>query len=161
MPLGRPAALHPSSPPTWERTKNFYCDVLGLENGDDRPPLGVRHVYSGGIRPCTCWARARRAKSIMVRGTEKKYDDTGRLTTSLSAASDLPGVANRLESKKVKFREQIVPRTGAPDLPLRSRRQSAWTEFPPEEPGLSAALARHRKHRSPGRRRTVPVTRRL
>ena len=29
------------------------------------------------------------------------------------AASDLPGVRKRLQSKNVKFREQIVPRTGA------------------------------------------------
>ena len=32
------------------------------------------------------------------------------------AASDIDGVRKRLESKKVKFREQIVPRTGAAQI---------------------------------------------
>ena len=36
-------------PSDLERTKNFYCDVLGLENGD-RPPLDFPGywLYSGG-----------------------------------------------------------------------------------------------------------------
>ena len=38
MPLGvlQHFTIEPSD---LERTKNFYCDVLGLEDGD-RPPLG-------------------------------------------------------------------------------------------------------------------------
>ena len=48
----------------------------------------------------------------MVRGTEKKYDDTGRLDHIAFAASDVEGVRTRLKSRKVQFREQIVPRTG-------------------------------------------------
>jgi hypothetical protein len=52
-------------------------------------------------------------EGIVVRGTEKKFDDTGRFDHIAFAASDIDGVRKRLESKKVKFREQIVPRTGA------------------------------------------------
>lgn len=36
----------------------------------------------------------------------------GRLDHIAFAASDVAGVRNRLESKGVKFRESIVPRTG-------------------------------------------------
>src|SRR3569833_1102472 len=37
-------------PSDLERTKDFYCDVLGLENGD-RPPLDFPGywLYSGGV----------------------------------------------------------------------------------------------------------------
>ena len=40
-------------PQDLERTKNFYCDVLGLEIGD-RPPLDFPGywLYSGGVPPC-------------------------------------------------------------------------------------------------------------
>ncbi len=51
-------------------------------------------------------------EGIVVRGTEKKYEDTGRLDHIAFAASDVEGVRKRLNAKKVKFREQIVPRTG-------------------------------------------------
>ncbi len=49
MPLG--ALQHYTIEPSdLEATKDFYCDVLGLENGD-RPPLGFPGywLYSGGV----------------------------------------------------------------------------------------------------------------
>jgi catechol 2,3-dioxygenase-like lactoylglutathione lyase family enzyme len=49
---------------------------------------------------------------IVVRGTEKKYEDTGRLDHIAFAASDVENVRKRLQARNVKFREQIVPRTG-------------------------------------------------
>ena len=49
---------------------------------------------------------------IVVRGTERKYEDTGRLDHIAFAASDVDGVRNRLKSVNVPFREQVVPRTG-------------------------------------------------
>ena len=49
---------------------------------------------------------------IVVRGTEKKYEDTGRLDHIAFAATDVDAVRKRLQSKNVSFREQIVPRTG-------------------------------------------------
>ena len=48
----------------------------------------------------------------MVRGTERKYEDTGRLDHIAFAATDVEGMRKRLQSKDVKFRESIVPRTG-------------------------------------------------
>jgi len=51
-------------------------------------------------------------EGIVVRGTEKKYDDTGRLDHIAFAASDVEGMRKRLQERHVKFRESIVPRTG-------------------------------------------------
>jgi hypothetical protein len=47
-----------------------------------------------------------------VRGTEKKYENTGRLDHIAFAASDAEGMRKRLQARNVKFRENIVPRTG-------------------------------------------------
>jgi len=51
-------------------------------------------------------------EGIVVRGTEKKYEDTGRLDHIAFAATDVEGVRKRLKARNVQFREQIVPRTG-------------------------------------------------
>ena len=50
------------------------------------------------------------------------------------AATDLPGVRKRLESRKVKFREQVVPRTGAAQIFLYDPDGvGVELNFPPEE----------------------------
>ena len=51
-------------------------------------------------------------EGIIVRGTEKRFEDTGRFDHVAFAATDVEGVRARLRSKSVKFRESIVPRTG-------------------------------------------------
>jgi catechol 2,3-dioxygenase-like lactoylglutathione lyase family enzyme len=79
MPLG--ALQHYTIEPSdLERTKNFYCDVLGLENGY-RPPLDFPGywLYSGGVATVHLMGTRKPREGIVVRGTEKKYDDTGRL----------------------------------------------------------------------------------
>jgi catechol 2,3-dioxygenase-like lactoylglutathione lyase family enzyme len=48
----------------------------------------------------------------VVRGTEKNYEDTGRLDHIAFAATDVEGVRRQLRAHHVKFRESIVPRTG-------------------------------------------------
>jgi catechol 2,3-dioxygenase-like lactoylglutathione lyase family enzyme len=103
MPLGG-LQHYTIEPSDLEQTKNFYCEVLGLENGD-RPPLDFPGywLYSGGVAT---------VHLIVVRGTEKKYEDTGRLDHIAFAATDVEGVRRRLQSRNVKFRESIVPRTG-------------------------------------------------
>ncbi len=70
-------------PSDLERTKDFYCDVLGLENGD-RPPLDFPGywLYSGGTATVHLMGTRKPREGIVVRGTEKKYDDTGRLDIS-------------------------------------------------------------------------------
>ena len=73
-------------------------------------------------------------EGIVVRGTKKKFKDTGRFDHIAFAASDLPGVRKRLKSKKVKFREQIVPRTGAAQIFLYDPDGvGVELNFPPEE----------------------------
>ncbi len=112
MPLGG-LQHYTIEPQDLEKTKDFYVDVLGLENGE-RPPLGFPGywLYSGGQATVHLMGPRTPREGIVVRGTEKKYEDTGRLDHIAFAASDVEGVRKRLNAKKVKFREQIVPRTG-------------------------------------------------
>ena len=112
MPLGG-LQHYTIEPSDLEKTKDFYCDVLGLENGD-RPPLDFPGywLYSGGQATVHLMGTRKPREGIVVRGTEKKYEDTGRLDHIAFAATDVDGVRRRLQAKGVKFRESIVPRTG-------------------------------------------------
>ena len=96
MPLGvlQHYTIEPSD---LERTKDFYCDVLGLENGD-RPPLGFPGywLYSGGVPTVHLLGPRTPREGIIVRGSEKKFEDTGRFDHIAFAATDLPGVRKRL-----------------------------------------------------------------
>src|SRR5207237_10863383 len=100
-------------PADLERTKDFYCDVLGLEKGD-RPPLDFPGywLYSGGQATVHLMGTRKPREGIVVRGTEKKFEDTGRLEPIAVAASDVEGMRKRLQTRNVKFRQSIVPRTG-------------------------------------------------
>ena len=100
-------------PSDLERTKSFYCDVLGLENGN-RPPLGFPGywLYSGGVPTVHLLGPRVPREGIVVRGTEKKFDDTGRFDHIAFAATDIDEVRTRLKSRNVAFREQTIPRTG-------------------------------------------------
>ena len=112
MPLG--ALQHYTiEPADLERTKDFYCTVLGLENGD-RPPLGFPGywLYSGGVATVHLLGERKPREGIVVRGTEKHFADTGRFDHIAFAATDLLGVRQRLQSNQVSFREQVIPRTG-------------------------------------------------
>jgi catechol 2,3-dioxygenase-like lactoylglutathione lyase family enzyme len=112
MPLGL-LQHYTIEPQDLERTKNFYCDVLGLENGD-RPPLGFPGywLYSGGVPTVHLLGKREPREGIVVRGTVKKFGDTGRLDHIAFAATDLAGVRKRLKEHNVEFREQVIPRTG-------------------------------------------------
>ena len=116
MPLGG-LQHYTIEPQDLERTKDFYVDVLGLENGD-RPPLGFPGywLYSGGVPTVHLLGDRKPREGIVVRGTEKKFDDTGRFDHIAFSASDLAGVRKRIEGKKVKFREQVIPRTGGTQI---------------------------------------------
>ena len=100
-----------------ERTKDFYCDVLGLENGD-RPPLDFPGywLYSGGTATVHLMGTRKPREGIVVRGTKTKFKDTGRFDHIAFAATDIAGVRRKLKSKKVKFREQVIPRTGGQQI---------------------------------------------
>ena len=116
MPLGL-LQHYTIEPADLDRTKDFYCDVLGLENGD-RPPLDFPGywLYSGGQATVHLMGTRKPREGIVVRGTEKKFDDTGRFDHIAFSASDLAGVRKRIEGKKVKFREQVIPRTGGTQI---------------------------------------------
>ena len=100
-------------PQDLERSKSFYVDVLGLEVGH-RPPLDFPGywLYSGGTATVHLMGTRKPREGIVVRGTEKKFEDTGRFDHIAFAATDVAGVRKRLQANNVKFREQIVPRTG-------------------------------------------------
>jgi catechol 2,3-dioxygenase-like lactoylglutathione lyase family enzyme len=112
MPLGR-LQHYTIEPSDLEATKNFYCDVLGLENGD-RPPLNFPGywLYSGGIATVHLMGQREPREGIVVRGTQKKFTDTNRLDHIAFSATDADDVRKRLQANNVTFREQIVPRTG-------------------------------------------------
>jgi catechol 2,3-dioxygenase-like lactoylglutathione lyase family enzyme len=116
MPLGilQHYTIEPSN---LEATKDFYCDVLGLENGD-RPPLGFPGywLYSGGVPTVHLLGDRKPREGIVVRGAEAKFDNTGRFDHIAFSASDLPGVRKRIASRNVTFREQVIPRTGGTQI---------------------------------------------
>ena len=89
MPLGG-LQHYTIEPQDLERTKDFYVDVLGLENGE-RPPLGFPGywLYSGGQATVHLMGPRTPRDGIVVRGTEKKYEDTGRLDHIAFAGSDV------------------------------------------------------------------------
>ena len=116
MPLGilQHYTIEPSN---LEATKNFYCDVLGLESGD-RPPLGFPGywLYSGDVPTVHLLGKRKPREGIVVRGTKKKFEDTGRFDHIAFAASNIAGVRRKLKARKVKFREQVIPRTGGQQI---------------------------------------------
>src|ERR1700749_474621 len=116
MPLGtlQHFTIEPSD---LERTKDFYCDVLGLENGD-RPPLGFPGywLYSGGVPTVHLLGARQPGPGARVRPEGVKMDDTGRLDHIAFAATGFDSMRQRLRDKGVQFRENIVPRSGAAQL---------------------------------------------
>ena len=116
MPLGT-LQHYTVEPSDLEQTKAFYCTVLGLTEGD-RPPLGFPGywLYSGGVATVHLLGPRAPREGIVVRGTEKRYEDTGRFDHIAFAATDLPAMRERLTAMKVEFREQTIPRTGAAQI---------------------------------------------
>lgn len=116
MPLG--ALQHYTIEPSdLERTRNFYCDVLGLENGE-RPPLGFPGywLYSGGVATVHLLGERKPREGIVVRGANARFENTGRFDHIAFAATDIDGVRKRLQSNNVTFREQTIPRTGGQQI---------------------------------------------
>jgi catechol 2,3-dioxygenase-like lactoylglutathione lyase family enzyme len=96
-------------PADLERSKAFYCDVLGLEDGH-RPAMGFPGywLYSGGIATVHLLGKRDPGEGIVVRGPDQTFENTGRIDHIAFAATDLPGVRRRLQSTNVAFREQVV-----------------------------------------------------
>ena len=130
MPLGG-LQHYTIEPSDLERTKDFYCDVLGLENGD-RPPLDFPGywLYSGGTATVHLMGTRKPREGIVVRGTEKKYEDTGRLDHIAFAATDADGVRKRLQDERRKIpREHRAAHRRHAVLHVRSRRRRRGAEF--------------------------------
>ena len=114
MPLGG-LQHYTIEPADLERSREFYCDVLGLENGD-RPPLGFPGywLYSGGIATVHLMGTRTPREGIVVRGTQKKYEDTGRLDHVAFVATDVEDMRKRFQSRasnfaKASFRGPAIP----------------------------------------------------
>ncbi|MGE0422560.1 MAG: VOC family protein [Reyranellaceae bacterium] len=100
-----------------EATKQFYIDVLGLEDGD-RPPLGFPGywLYSGGVPTVHLLGPRQARPGVKVRPAGVKMEDTGRLDHIAFAATGFDAMRRHLRDKGVEFRENIIPRTGAAQL---------------------------------------------
>jgi catechol 2,3-dioxygenase-like lactoylglutathione lyase family enzyme len=87
--------------PELERARRFYCDVLGLEDGE-RPPFPVpgAWLYAGG-RPVV----------HLVEGDPPAAEDTGRLDHVAFAASGLKETVAALEAEGIPYRLRQVPRS--------------------------------------------------
>ena len=96
MPLGtrQHFMIEPSD---LERTKTFYCETLGPENGD-RPPLDFpgHWLYSGCVATVHLMGTRTPREGIVVRGTEKKYEDSERLDHIALSATDADDLHKRL-----------------------------------------------------------------
>ena len=116
MPLGG-LQHYTIEPQDLEKTKDFYVEVLGLENGE-RPPLNFPGywLYSGGVPTVHLLGKRTPREGIVVRGAKKKFKDTGRFDHIAFAATDIAGVRKKLKARKVKFREQVIPRTGGQQI---------------------------------------------
>ncbi len=140
MPLG--ALQHYTiEPSNLKRTVKFYCDVLGLEDGD-RPPLGFpgNWLYSGGVATVHLLGPRKPREGIVVRGTKKKFKDTGRFDHIAFSGTDIDGVRKKLKAKKVKFREQTIPRTGGQQIFLYDPDGvGVEINFPPPSPTKNVA----------------------
>ncbi|WP_166295536.1 VOC family protein [Bradyrhizobium sp. 2S1] len=111
-----------------EKTKEFYCDVLGLENGD-RPPLDFPGywLYSGGQATVHLMGTRKPRDGIVVRGTEKKYEDTGRLDHIAFAASDVDGVRKRLQARRFNSASRSCRAPAIPKSSSTIPTASAWS----------------------------------
>lgn len=140
MPLG--ALQHYTiEPANLKKTVKFYCEVLGLEDGD-RPPLGFpgNWLYSGGVATVHILGPRKPREGIVVRGTKKKFKDTGRFDHIAFAGTDIDGVRKKLKAKKVKFREQTIPRTGGQQIFLYDPDGvGVEINFPPPSPTKNVA----------------------
>jgi catechol 2,3-dioxygenase-like lactoylglutathione lyase family enzyme len=112
MPLGL-LQHYTIEPVDLERSKEFYCDVLGLEVGE-RPALGFPGywLYSGGSATVHLLGPREPAEGIVVRGSERKFDNTGRFDHIAFAATGIDEVRKRLCARNVAFRENVYPQFG-------------------------------------------------
>src|SRR5258708_988396 len=103
MPLGG-LQHYTIEPQDLERTKEFYCEVLGLENGY-RPPLDFPGywLYSGGVATVHLMGSRKSSVGIVVRSTAKTYEDSGLLEPFLFSTSTLAEGHVRVATRAVAY----------------------------------------------------------
>lgn len=98
-----------------ERTKDFYCDVVGLTVGD-RPPLNFPGywLYCGGIP--TVHLLGYRAQDPLIPDGPSYPAKTGRLDHIAFSCVDLKGMKGNLRGRGIKYDERVLPRLNMTQL---------------------------------------------
>ncbi len=98
-----------------ERTKDFYCDIVGLTVGD-RPPLPFPGywLYCGGIP--TVHLIGYRAEDPVIQDGPSYPASTGRLDHIAFNCSGLKEMRANLQSHGIKFDERVLPRLNMTQL---------------------------------------------
>lgn len=104
-------------PSDLERSKQFYCSVLGLEVGF-RPALGYPGywLYSGDSAIVHLLGERNAISGVQSRPKDAKYDGTGRFDHIAFAARDFGGMKERILHQKVLYREVIDENAGLVQL---------------------------------------------
>src|SRR5947199_10423195 len=109
MPLGG-LQHYTIEPADLEKTKDFYCDVLGLENGD-RPPLDFPGywLYSGGTPPDNRRGPPNRPRAPWVPAPERKKKNPARLNHMPFPPPASQGMRKRLKARNANSVNTTVP----------------------------------------------------
>lgn len=116
-----------------ERTKNFYCDVVGLTVGD-RPPLNFPGywLYCGGMP--VVHLLGYRANDPVIADGPSYPAKTGRLDHIAFACVGLKDMRANLEQRRIKYEERVLPRLNMTQLFYFDPDGIAVEcNFPPEE----------------------------
>jgi catechol 2,3-dioxygenase-like lactoylglutathione lyase family enzyme len=116
-----------------ERTKNFYCDVVGLTVGD-RPPLAFPGywLYCGGI-PVVHLIGYQAGQPVINDGPSYPAA-TGRLDHIAFSCVGLKEMRENLKSRNLKYDERVLPRLNMTQLFYPDPDGiSVECNFPPEE----------------------------
>ncbi len=98
-----------------EKTKNFYCDIVGLTVGD-RPPLNFPGywLYCGGIP--TVHLLGYQSHQQMIPDGPSYPAKTGRLDHIAFSCVGLKDMRANLKAHGLKFEERVLPRMNMTQL---------------------------------------------
>lgn len=98
-----------------EKTKDFYCEIVGLTVGE-RPPLGFPGywLYCGN-QPVVHLLGYRAGEKLVTDGPSFPAD-TGRFDHVAFNCVDLKGMRSVLQSKGIQFEERVLPRLNMTQL---------------------------------------------
>ena len=98
-----------------ERTKDFYCDIVGLTVGE-RPPLPFPGywLYCGDVP--TVHLIGDRAEDAAINDAASQPASTGRLDHIAFSCNGLKEMRANLQSRDIKFDERVLPRLNMTQL---------------------------------------------